>query len=87
MDILATALGKPDNPGRVVGVPGKVGAKKFFGGKRRTKPPKESQLRRLRHEFMLGFLRSSNHNLTSSHLSWRLYRDLEICPSKRYEQI
>ena len=40
MDILATALGKLDNPGRVVGVPGKVGAKKFFGKKCRTKPPK-----------------------------------------------
>ena len=40
MDILATALGKPDNPGRVVGVLGKVGAKKVFGKKRRTKPPK-----------------------------------------------
>ena len=36
----SNSIRKLDNPGRVVGVPGKVGAKKCFGKKRRTKPPK-----------------------------------------------
>ena len=40
MDVLATAMGKLDNPGRVKGVSGKVSAKKFFGKKRRTKAQK-----------------------------------------------
>lgn len=33
MDILVTALGKTDNPGRVVGKPGRVRASEFFGKK------------------------------------------------------
>ena len=40
MDVLATAMGKLDNPGRVKGVSEKVSAKKFFGKKRRTKAQK-----------------------------------------------
>ena len=35
MDILAIALGKLDNIGRVVGMPGRVGAKTSFGKKKR----------------------------------------------------
>ena len=34
MDILATALGRLDNLGQVVGVSGRVGQKKFFGKKK-----------------------------------------------------
>lgn len=36
MDILATSLGRLDNPSRVVGVSGRVGAKEFFGPKKRV---------------------------------------------------
>ena len=36
MDILATSLGRLDNPSRVVGVSGTVGAKEFFGPKKRV---------------------------------------------------
>ena len=42
MDILATALGRPDYPGRVVGEPGRVTARNFFGKKSRTKTPRET---------------------------------------------
>lgn len=42
MDILATALGKPDYPGRVVGEPGRVSAKKYFGKKARAPTRRET---------------------------------------------
>lgn len=37
MDILSTALGKPDYRGRVVGEPGRVTVNKYFGKKVRSR--------------------------------------------------
>ena len=40
MDVLATVMGKLDNPSRVKGVSGKFPQKRFLGKKRRTKAQK-----------------------------------------------
>ena len=68
MDILATALGKLDNPRRVIGMPWRVGAKKFLGRKNEKCLGAWCRMRRLmhawKHEWMQWWMNGWNHGST-----------------------